>query len=1558
VPTSWKWDLGNGTISQQQNPSSLYFTPGVYTIKLVVQNASGSDSITKTSYITIYNKPTVAFSATPLSGCPPVPVHFSDQSSPGSGAVTQWTWDFGDGQISHDQNPTNTYTVGNSFGVTLTVKNNFGCSQSLQKTNYINISSGVTADFGYAATSNCQAPITMQFTNASTSTNVLTYQWIFGDGSSSTQASPSHVYTQGGKYSVTLIATSANGCSDMMRKDVVVGGVAADFTTGNTCTNQQVNFTNTSNPAATSANWLFGDGSTSSDISPTHTYTTAGSYQVTLQVTAGGCTASQVKTVTVTDKPHASFTVSGSFAQCALPAGVSFNNTSSGAPSAIWGFGDSTGSTSFNATHVYNQPGTYNITLIAIAGGGCTDTLVQVGKVQVGPPKILSFSNLPFSGCVNTVIGFHANIQSGEAIASYKWDFGDGATSADSVPTHSYAAAGAYGVKLVVTTTGGCQDSLTLNPAIVMADRPTANFTQLPTDICASSNIQFTDGSAGTITKYIWDFRDGDSSLEQNPLHHFRDTGTFFVRLTVFNGSCFNTFQTPAQIHVQPPIARYSFFFACFFNLDRIFLDRSIVDPTLGNLSWNWDFGDGTTSTQQNPGVHSFPAPGNYTVKETVTNGACTDVTAGTIQVIGQAPVFTYSPSPTDFCRTHGSVRFNATHFDPSIVTNFSWDFGDGGRFGGPDSVILHTYSVAGIYTVIMTATDIQGCHTQYSQTITVKLYGPYVGFTIQQGGQCKGATVNFTDATTTDGIHPITTYIWSYGDGVTDTVAAPATTFQHVYNTGDSFSVKLIVVDSYGCSDSLTRTQAVLIGDPRAKFAMSDSIRCTNNNVGFSNLSTGNIVTYAWNFGDGATSSLASPSHKYIVQDTFRVKLKVTDKLGCQDSTVASTLLQIANPKASFILTDTFASCPPLLIQPQNTSTYARSVSWNFGDGNISNIVNPSHFYTQGGNNRVVLVAQGFGQCSDSAIVHVVLNGPTGHLTYIAQAGCSPVNASITATTQPKTQLTWDFGDGIISSTTIPSVSHVYSIAGLYVPKLLVEDSNGCVITVPGVDTFHVAQLATAISVHQQLNCDSAQVFLADSSQVLFDRITQYSFRFGDGTVSQASSSTHTYKQSGTYRVSLAERTVLGCVDSVNIPLQVIVYRSPRLIISVKDTGCTNQALSFAATDTLSGASSVTSWQWDFGTGVSGVGQQVLYSYLAVGNYLAKVAAVNTDGCIGVASHPVDILLTPTVDAGPDTTLCLGRSVVFHATGAVGYTWTANPSLSCTSCSSPTVTPVADGYYYVTGDVSGCRSADSLHVHVIPPFITQVNSADTICIGTSVQLHASGALVYRWQPANSLNDPASANPIASPTQTTQYTLITTGERSCFSDTSGVPVVVYPIPVFTISDSVITANVGFPVTIATKSSPDITHWEWTPPNGLSCSNCPEPIAQPRNDIVYIANVSNDGHCTSSAQVTVRVLCNGTNIFIPNTFSPNGDGMNDRFYPRGRGLFTITSFRIFNRYGQLIFEKMNVNANAESDGWDGTFLGQRSPSDVYVYVMEVRCENNETFTIKGNVTLLR
>jgi gliding motility-associated-like protein len=217
------------------------------------------------------------------------------------------------------------------------------------------------------------------------------------------------------------------------------------------------------------------------------------------------------------------------------------------------------------------------------------------------------------------------------------------------------------------------------------------------------------------------------------------------------------------------------------------------------------------------------------------------------------------------------------------------------------------------------------------------------------------------------------------------------------------------------------------------------------------------------------------------------------------------------------------------------------------------------------------------------------------------------------------------------------------------------------------------------------------------------------------------------------------------------------------------------------------------------------------------------------------------------------------------------------------------------------------------------------------------------------------LDDPFSSTPIATPLTTTHYTVLA-WEGSCPPDSHQVTVVVNDKPNVNagVDQTIIAGNAA--MLFGTGSN--ITSYLWGPEESLNCTTCSNPIATPNETTSYILTGISSNGCRKSDTVTVFVICDNSQVFIPNTFSPNGDGQNEVFYPRGKGIKEIKSFRIYNRWGELVFEKRNIPLNDEANGWDGRYNGSEASSDVYVYVIDAICDNGSALSWKGDISLLR
>ena len=1554
APTSWFWDLGNGTTSTLKNPSGTYFNPGTYTIKLSVYKAADSSIITKTNYITVFANPTVNFDVNPQTGCYPLNVTFSDMSQAGSGTITNWQWDFGDGNISNLQNPSHTYTSTGLFNISLTITNSNGCKKTLTKPNLIRINDGVKAFFNNTTPATCVVPASVDFVNNSTGNNIISYSWNFGDGATSVLPNPTHVYSNAGVYTVTLTVVNASGCRDVLVKNnlIYVGVVSAAFIVPDSiCVSTKFPVINASSPygSLVKCTWQFGDGTTDTLFNPIKFYSAPGTYTIKLVSDFGLCKDSTTKTIKVLPKSTASFTAINTVA-CKPPLTTSFTNTSADGTVVKWFFGDGDSSTDINPSHTYNSTGSFNVTLIVRNANGCLDTLVKTPSVTIAPPKIIGIKPLPIEGCIPLTVNFDPIIQSLDSVVSYEWDLGYGVLSNLRNPSRTYTVEAQYAIKLKITTAGGCTDTITFIKGVLVGKKPVAAFAATPRVACAMDEISFSDSTTNNPDRWFWTFGDGGTSKDKNPVYNYNDTGFFTVRLIVWRSGCADTITKTRYIYIRPPIAGFLDSFVCSNQKQHYFKDRSI-----GALYWKYWFGDGDSADIPSPS-HLYKDTGRYFVKQQVRDSFCKHEASRIILVLDEKAGFNIVDSIG--CRS--TVKQFEAISRPWNIKSYVWDFGDNNN--GTDSFlnnrINHRYDSTGTFNVKLVITDLNNCPDSIIKPVSVSKYGPKANFGPYQN-VCINSLVTFADSSKTDGINNIAQWIWDFGDS-TGKKIFNGPPYTHTYRKGGLYGVRLITIDGAGCSDTIYKPQNILVNDPQADFYSADTIKCKNTPVQFFQQLTGNNLSQLqWYFGDGNTSTGANPAHTYINEGAYDVKLILSDIIGCSDTIIKPKFIKVYDAKANFAMSDSFTSCPPLFISFTNQSINISQAQWNFGNGNTSTLVNPSHTYTFSGIFNVQLIVTGNGGCKDTATNQVKLLGPSGTFSYSPLLGCTPYNVVFTSNTQNAYFYTWDFNDGVTNFGRDTGAVHTYVRLGDFLPKIILEDSLGCKLPVLGLDTIRVKGIKSRIKqLPKYLICDSAFVSFTDSTETN-DVIQSYLWNFGDGNTSSQKNPIHKYSSQGSFIVTLTVTTVTGCVsiDTLKVPIKIVP--SPQIDVFGDTSGCVPKTANFSGVwrnqDT-----SIVKWKWDLGNGQTSTQQNPPpQTYTQPGTYNIVTIATNGSGCADTSSRTIKVNPLPIVDAGPGNFICRGLNHNLAAAGALNYNWDPHPSLSCTTCANPVARPDFTRWYRVTGtDSNGCVAVDTVLVRVKQPLDMKINPGDTICAGQSVRLGAFGAERYTWTPPTFLNGPTLSNPVSKPDSSITYRVIGYDTLGCFYDTGYVVIKVYPIPKVNIIEDKIQLVVGNSVQLNSTSSPDVIRWRWTPPMYLSCAGCPNPIATPRQEITYTLRVSNAGSCIAEDRVTILLICSNNNVFVPNTFSPNGDGANDVFYPRGKGLFGVKSMRIFDRWGELLYEKTNFQPNDETAGWDGTYKGKLLTPDVYVYTMDVICDNNIIFNLKGNVTLLR
>lgn len=1550
-PSQWRWDLGNGTISFLQNPAATYFNPGTYTVKLVVSNGAQTDSVVKLQHIIVYANPVVQFTASDTTGCFPLPVQFTDLSTAGDGVIESRTWNFGDGTISTEANPVHTYKTAGQYSVALRIQNSHGCVQTFTRTQYIQLTNGVQANFGFTVPNSCKPPTVVRFTNKSTGTGALTYRWDFGDGQQSTQTNPVHTYATPGTYSVKLVTRNNTGCADSIVKAnlINIGTVKVSFAAPATvCSNSPVTFSNNSTPAPIGASWNFGDGTMATDINPVKTFTRPGNYTVKLVSDFGACKDSVTQPIRVVAQSKADFTISDSTA-CSAPFTAQLNAATADAVRYQWLFGDGGRDSGKTVSHTWQREGNYDVTLIVTNAAGCTDTLVKKNHLQVIPPRV-TIINLPQEGCVPFVWQPQIDINSVDSLTGFIWHFGDGATATDRLPSHTYTQPGTYTVRLAYTTASGCSDSVIVNETIRVGNKPIVDFTADPLISCAYQLIHFKDRSTGPkADRWFWSFGDGATATEQYPAHAYLDTGYRHVKLVVWNNGCKDSVTKRNYVYIKPPVARFSVnAIDCRNRFTRSFTDRS-----LGATAWYWNFGDGQFSTDRHA-THTYARPGSYVVSLTVKNDTCEHTRQEQLLIVSEKADFTLSDSIV--CKNK-PLTFSAVNSTAANVAKYGWTITKGGRtYGTPTgSTLSFSFPDAGQYTIRLIVTDIYGCTDTLVKPLAVRVNGPTADFSVINPEVCINSIVHFADSSVSDGQHAIQQWRWDYGDGAIEKLTGGP--FQHNYTKSGMLTVKLTVTDVLGCADTRTKKQAVMISTPVTNFISPDTLSCTGGSVRFINQTTGNNPIYRWDFGDGQTSAAQQPAHQYKTEGDYTVKLVASDRYGCADSITRTQYIQIRDPRARFIMSDSFATCPPLSVNFTNQSLHGREVVWDFGDGNKSVLANPSHMYTYPGVYRAKLIITSPGGCRDSMFRTITVKGPQGSFTYDKLKGCAPTTVRFTAQTNQDVRYIWDYSDGTVDDKGGKNSAHSFATMGAYLPRLILEDPQGCRVPILGKDTIRIYGVEAAFTSNQTLLCDSGRVQFRNQS-TSNDVITSYRWQLGDGVASNEKEPAHHYRSPGLLVPRLTVTTQLGCIDTVSLAQPLRVASSPDAIIQGDSGACVPARLQLHGRQ-LRADTAKLQWHWDFGNGATTqTPQPEAVTYTTAGQYQARLILTNSAGCKDTAFKTLHAWPIPIVEAGDNQVLCLNSKVKLTGSGADQYQWSPATALSCTNCATPLASPLDNITYTVTGKSKfGCIATDSIQVKVQKPFKLEVGKGDTLCKGDIFRLKASGAEEYQWSPTVGMRNNTDPNPEIKPDTTVTYRVIGRDKQQCFADTGYVAMVVYPYPVIQAGDDK-TISAGGSTTLSASVSEDVSSIKWIPATGLNCINCTTPVAAPRQTTIYTLETKNKGGCTTRDQVTVFVFCNNANVFVPNTFTPNGDGNNDVFYPRGKGIYSIRTFKVFNRWGDQVFEQTNLQPNDIARGWNGQHNGKQAPSDVYVYTMDVICENNVILNYKGNVALIR
>jgi gliding motility-associated-like protein len=1272
--TNWQWDFGAGG-SALPNPSFTYNATGQYNISLIVSNNWGcqSDAATKFQYIKVYTRPTASFTAVPFFGCKDtLTVNFNNTTSGGSPGNT-YLWNFGDGFTSTLKNPSHFYSAPGTYTVTLTASVGNNCSSTTTRTVYV----GNVVPFFTTAPDTVCINVPTLFSGSATPAPA-SVKWIFSDNGAVQFGSPTiHSFATPGDYTITFIAFTAQGCSDTITKPIHVkagAGLTPFFINApdTVCVNTPATYSGSSTPLPASIRWYFADNGAIQNGSPTtHSFSPPGNYQVSLYVYDNkGCADTISKIVNVRSGPVASFTankVNG----CGVPFTVTFTNTTPGNNMQFtWNFGDGSPVQVTNGPltipHTYNSFGNFTVTLTA------RDTLIDCAGSPVTllvrnyQPSV-DFTYVPPAGCLPLPVFFTAQVSNLIVpVIKYVWNYGDGSLpDTVTIPNgfHLYTSPGVFFATLTIIT-AECSYTTITKPVTVVdlcdddgsggGGGGGAGF--LVGKTCTDKyTVTFTDTVTADKKTISWNFGDGspwyNGPPPLNPVTHTysppqKDYIVSIVRLDTITGL---TDTARKRVIIIDEKANFVPNVTDICNNGRVFFSTIGIDSSKIRL-YTWDFGDGTPRQVINNAQyynifglylngntnHVYTDTGYYYVKLIITDKlGCLDSFLYPVPIRVSAPAAVFGADVQLSCLVPLKVIFTDTSRPngSNAIVNRQWNFGDGSPLYNTtlDTAIARFYN-PNTYTVTLIVTDAIGCTSRVVKPVVVPVVstGPKAGFMAGPLTSCSSPhLVVFTDTSKKSGTIPITEWKWTFGDGtpvLTNTVDTP---INHIY-TGNSYvnfySVRLDIKDSIGCTSTVTIPNYIKLYKPKADFFSFDTLRCGLYNVFLYNFSAAYNATYTWYYGDGTSSTGFYGSHTYATEGLYDIKLVVRDENGCKDSITKPSYIKLVRPKADFKIGDT-SKCAPVAIIFTDSSKYASSWLWDFGDGGTgSTDQNPSpHIYALPGFYKVKLIITGLNGCVDSTFKWIRVRGPIAALQVPPAAGCKPLTFTAKVVGTFINTYAWDFGDGtpVNASLSDSVISHIYTKGGKYLPNVVLVSPEGCPYTLKASDSVIVDSARALFAPVSSVFCGTGTVSFTNLSRTTnFSSFTNYAWNFGDGSPVSAAANPapHVYGP-GNYDVWLAVATQYGCVDTFRKALAVVVHNLPSAGIMGDSIRCKPGEYDY--TSNISSIDRIQNFTWYVNGAPVSTDSNLRY-YFAASNYTIKLVVKTVNGCLDSISRNI----------------------------------------------------------------------------------------------------------------------------------------------------------------------------------------------------------------------------------------------------------------------------------------------------------------------------------------------
>ena len=1208
------------------------------------------------------------------------------------------------------------------------------------------------------------------------------------------------------------------------------------------------------------------------------------------------------------------------------------SQTNGGSPiqGFVWDFGDGNSSTDESVSHSYALPGTYTVILVATNASGAADPEIKDSYITILPTPSAEFDPIGLGCTIPLTLSFQFNGNE-QSNYSYNWDFGNGNTQNIANPDdQTYASVGEYDISLIVSNNdNGCADTVIENISI---SNYQADFI-FPQTVCVGQSVDFQDNSTAGVNQWEWNFGGLGSSNEENPNFTFAGAGTYNIQLITNNTSsgCSGSISSDIIVEATPIPS-----FIADITSDCAPATINFINTSPPGETFNWVFGNGETYSGQNPPPQLYGAVGSYNVSLSMTTengctGSFTDL--GYINVedlsVGFESDLTGGCDPLTVIFTDSSSFPNPGN----PINSWEWDFGNGNTFSGQNPP-EQLYNI-GLYDVSLTASTASGCigTVDLSEYISVgELLS--IDLSVDTTENCVKQDFQFSSFIETNPSNPDSSeisYFWDFTDG-SATEANPT----HQFTSDTGFFDVMLVVNYRGCLDSIQIDSLVYINAPISKFEPDNDLFCNPNalpvTVDVMDNSTHGLnsddVFMVWKWGDGSPNTVmddpelddlndGNNSHDFNAYGTFTIEQVIYNyTTGCSDSTTQNINISSLEPNFS-LSNDSICAGDSLQLTDSSITWDAPPtphplVSWSFDmdngdivtDGPIIN-----YAYNTPGSYNITLTATNSVECAASTSLSIeVLANPFAVIAPDNTLGCSPFvvnfdNNSISLNGLPLSSFDFSFTDDSSATTVFntDAVEHTFNGVGTYYGTLVATDEFGCQSS-PAQVPITITQPNAFFSVDNVI-CNQDNIIANNASNGLIPISYEWLI---DGDLFSTDINLNTVfdeenipenTSSILHDLSLVATDGNGCTDTMS---NLITVSIPTAIPSFTFTGAAVNADGAYVCPPIFGDfmdSSISygpiqSWAWSFGNGNQSVLEDPSNTYALPGVYSLGLVITDEYGCSD------DTVLTDYLTiGGPSAT-----ANWFQIDGECAQG--ANFELNNTE-------NVANITWYL-GD--GNSLEDTLSFFYYYPESNTYNPSVVISddLGCDV--------IIPLDEINVGDDGLNAFFSASPNPADQNDVIFLDEGS------------------------------------TAESTTIVSWEWDFGNG---TNAFSGVSSDQNTSYSVAGqypivltITDDIGCIDSYEVLLNI--SDPVIWIPNVFTPNGDGVNDVLNLPYEGFQTF-NILILNRWGNVMWNRTDQNGVFL---WDGTDNGQEKCTDgVYFYKLSGTMFGGTQQELHGFVTVI-